>query len=75
MIKDFCLATNDKDGKTIVIVPNNKAKNMFDAKKIANRHFKEKLNNLHCMAGVKRGNKIESRSELTQSVNCWMVWR
>lgn len=75
MTKDYYLATNDKTGKTIVIVPSDKALTTFDAKAIANRHFKVKKNNLHCFAGVKKGNKVESRTLLTQDVNCWMVWR
>ena len=75
MVKDYLLATNDKDGKTIVIVPTKKAKTMFDAVAIANRHFKVKKNTLHCCAGFMKGNKIESRSYLTMDVNCWMVWR
>ena len=75
MTKDYVLAVNDKNGKTIVIVPTAKADNMFEAKAIANKHFKIKKSNLHCVAGVKKGKKIESRTELTQEVNCWMVWR
>lgn len=71
----YWLATNDKNGKTIVIVPMLKASTMFDAKKVANKYFKEKINNLHCYAGFMKGNKIESRTHLTQDVNCWMVWR
>lgn len=73
--RDYWIATDDKDGKTIIVVPTSKAINMFDAKKIANKYFKVKINNLHCYAGAKKGNKIESRTELTQEVNCWMVWR
>lgn len=73
--RDYWLATNDKNGKTIVVVPMNRASDMFEAKKIANKYFREKLNNLHCYAGAKKGNKIESRTELTQEVNVWMVWR
>lgn len=73
--RDYWLANNDKNGKTIVIVPTTKAKNMFDAIAVANRHFKVKKNDLHCYAGFMKGNKIESRTHLTMDVNCWMVWR
>lgn len=75
MTKDYWLATDDKTGKTIVIVPIEKVDNSFDAKRIANRHFKDKVNNLHCYAGFKNGDKVESRTDLMANVNCWMVWR
>jgi len=73
--KDYWIATNDETGKTIVIVPITNASDAFRAQTIANRHFKIKASDLHCIAGTKKGNKIESRTELTQEVNCWMVWR
>ena len=73
--RDYWLATNDKNGKTIVIVPTTKAKTMFDAIAVANNYFKIKKNDLHCYAGFMKGNKIESRTHLTMDVNCWMVWR
>lgn len=75
MTKDYWIATNDKTGKPIVIVPIEKADNMFEAKKIANRYFKDKAINLHCRVGFKKGDKIESRTSLLDPVNCWMVWR
>lgn len=75
MNKEFWLATNDETGKTIVIVPLTSAKDAFSAMKVANKHFKTKLDNLHCVSGIKTRNKIESRDRLSGPVNCWMVWR
>ena len=75
MKRDYWIATNDETGKTIVIVPITNASDAFRAQTIANRHFKVKVENLHCYAGVKRGDKIESITSLSEKSNCWMVWR
>lgn len=75
MIKDYWLATNDDTGKTMVIVPTTRAKDAFEAMKIANKYFKVKVESLHCIAGIKRGDKIKGRDRLSGHVNCWMVWR
>lgn len=75
MIKEYWIATNDETGKTIVIVPSTQAADAFRAQTIANKHFKVKASELHCMAGVKKGNKIESRTSLSEDTNCWMVWK
>lgn len=75
MNKEFWLATNDETGKTIVIVPLASAIDAFSAMKVANKHFKVKLDNLHCVSGIKNRDKIESRDRLSGPVNCWMVWR
>lgn len=76
MDKGYLLATNDKTGKTMVIVPNkDNSIRAFDAMAIANRHFKIKVDNLHIVAGVKKGNKVESVNNLNDKGNCWMVWR
>lgn len=75
--KDYYLATNDKTGETIVVVPLHKAIVAFDAMKIANKYFKTKTTSLHCVSGImnKAKGKIESRDRLSGPVNCWMVWR
>ena len=73
--RDFWLATNDETGKTIVIVPLRSAIDAFSAMKVANKHFKVKLDDLHCVSGIKNRDKIESRDRLSGPVNCWMVWR
>ena len=75
MIKDYWMATNDETGKTMVIVPIEKAADAFEAMKVANRHFKIKVDRLHCIAGVKKGNKVEGRDRLSGPATCWMVWR
>lgn len=71
----YWLATNDETKKTMVIVPISAAETIFEAKKIANRHFKVKVENLHCYAGVKKGDKVENITSLSERSNCWMVWR
>lgn len=73
--RDYWIATNDETGKTIVIVPITNASDAFRAQTIANRHFKVKASDLHCIAGVKKGNKVEGRESLSQDVNVWMVWK
>lgn len=75
MKKDYYLATNDKTGKTVVVVPLSSAIDAFDAMKVANKHFKVKKEDLHCVSGIMKKNKVESRDRLTGPVNCWMVWR
>ena len=75
MSKEYYMATNDETGKTIVIVPDTVAKDAFEAMKIANKHFKVKVESLHCMAGIKKGDKVQSRDRLDGPVNCWMIWR
>lgn len=71
----YWLATNDETKKTMVIVPISAAETLFKAKKIANRHFKVKILDLYCYAGVKKGDKVESITSLSEKSNCWMVWR
>ena len=71
----YWLAEEAETKKTMIIIPITAAETIFKAKKIANKHFKVKVSDLHCYAGVKKGNKVESRTLLTQDVNCWMVWR
>ena len=74
--KEYLLATNDATGKTIVIVPDQvHVYTAFDARVIANKHFKAKADSLHVMAGIRKGNKIESVDDLNSKANCWMVWR
>lgn len=75
MKKDYYLATDDKTGKTIVVVPLSSAIDALSALKVANRHFKVKKEDLHCVSGLKNGNHVESRDRLSSPVNCWMVWR
>ena len=75
MIKNYWVATNDETGKTMIIVPIERAEDAFAAKKIANKHFKVKLDRLHCIAGIKKGSKVEGRDRLSDHANCWMVWR
>lgn len=76
MEKPYLLATNDENGRTIVIVPNKTQEHRADeALAIANKHFKRKLDNLHIAAGVRKGNKVESVDDLNETGNCWMVWR
>lgn len=45
------------------------------ATKVANKHFKGKLDSLHCVSGLKNRDKVESVDRLSGPVNCWMVWR
>ena len=71
----YWLANDDKTGKSMVIVPLYSAIDAFSAMKVANKHFKTKLDNLHCVSGIKNRDKIESRDRLSGPVNCWMVWR
>lgn len=75
--EDYYLATNDKTGKTVVVVPLASAIDAFDAMKVANKYFKVKKEDLHCVSGImnKAKGKIESRDRLSGPVNCWMVWR
>ena len=75
MKKEFELFTNDKNGKTIVVVSNGNGETAFDAQKIANKHFKGKTNELHVCAGIRKGKKVESLDDLNAEPNCWMVWR
>lgn len=75
MNKEYYLATNDNTGKTVVVVPLSSAIDAFDAMKVANKHFKVKKEDLHCVSGIMKKNKVESRDRLTGPVNCWMVWR
>ena len=71
----YWLAEEAKTKKTMVIIPITAAETIFEAKKIANRHFKVKASDLHCYAGVKKGDKVESITSLSERSNCWMVWR
>lgn len=74
--KNYLLASNDKTGKTVVIVPNrSQVLTAQDALAIANRHFKVKVSELHSAAGVRKGNKVASVDDLNETGNCWMVWR
>lgn len=73
--RDYWIATNDETGKTIVIVPLQSAIDAFSAMKVANKHFKVKLDSLHCASGLKNRDKVESVDRLSGPVNCWMVWR
>lgn len=73
--KDYYLATNDKTGKTVVVVPLSSAIDVFDAMKVANKYFKVKKRDLHFVSGIMNKDKVESRDRLTGPVNCWMVWR
>lgn len=75
MRKLYELFTNDKNGKTIVVISNGNGETAFDAQKIANRHFKESTASLHVCAGIRKGNKVESLDDLSTHPNCWMVWR
>ena len=71
----YWLAEDDATGKTMVIVPARSVKDAFEAMKVANRYFKIKVENLHCIAGTKKGDKVKGRDSLSKSTNCWMVWR
>ena len=75
MKKEYYLATNDKTGKTVVVVPLASAIDAFGAIKVANKYFKVKKEDLHCVSGIMNKDKVESRDRLTGPVNCWMVWR
>ena len=75
MKRDYWIATNDETGKTIVIVPLQSAIDAFSAMKVANKHFKVKLDSLHCVSGLKNRDKVESVDRLSSPSNCWMVWR
>ena len=75
MIKDYWLATNDETGKSMVIVPITRAADAFEAMKVANKHYKTKVESLHCIAGIKKGSKVEGRDRLSDHANCWMIWR
>lgn len=71
----YWLAEETETKKTMVIIPITAAETIFEAKKIANRHFKVKTLDLHCYAGVKKGDKVENITSLSERSNCWMVWR
>ena len=75
MLKTYEIFVNDKDGSTVVVVPIECAGTAFDAQKVANRHFKSKTASLHVKAGRRRGNKVESLTDLGQKANVWMVMR
>lgn len=71
----YDIFVNDSNGSTIVVIPKENAGTAFDAQKVANRHFKSKTVELHVKAGVRRGNRVESLTDLNQKSNVWMVWR
>ena len=73
--KGYLLATNDKDGSTIVVVPYSECKWIWDAAVVANRYFKTKKESLHIRAGFRKGNKVSELDDLNTKANCWMVWR
>ena len=75
MKKEYYLATNDKTGKTVVVVPLASAIATSQAIRVANKYFKTKTGNLHCVSGIMNKDKVESRVRSTGPVNCWMVWR
>lgn len=71
----YDLFVNDKTKTTIVVIPKENAGTAFDAQKIANRHFKKKSADLYVKAGIRRGSKVETITDLNQKANVWMVWR
>ena len=71
----YDIFANDISGDTVVVISKDIAGTAFDAQKIANRHFKTKTAELHVMAGIRKGNKVESLTALGQKSNVWMVWR
>lgn len=73
---DYTIYINDKTGKPVIVVPIEK--NPLDSQravKIANRHFKAKVETLMVSAGVRKGNKVSSVDDLSAKADCWMVWR
>ena len=76
MKANYLVYINDENGKSVVVVP--AEKNLLDSEralKIANRFFRTKSGALRVVAGVRKGNKVSSVDCLSQTPDCWMVWR